>query len=297
MLARALLNLLPQGDEDMKRPEKELRPQYPPFYPMSIWDHGRGRDMMDLENGRDAPSWSAPSVGAQHGLNPTAGGAAPLVAHWVEPGGVQHQASAGGNTRAAAQSRRPFTVEGKGERIVLNPRRPTGKTLYFFFAYTGSKKDQSMRAAEEGDLEDDVYRSAAQGFKVVYDKAATKQEFLDAVYDSSCYGIYSSGHGDMKGSIQTSDGKFVGPGDIDVTRRSPRIQYLILGACGSGVAAKEWEKAMGPQCQFEGWVNETPTAEAVDFTSDSWLDPWFSHNGMRPDRELRDYIHDAKMAK
>jgi len=192
---------------------------------------------------------------------------------------------------------KPFTVEGSGERKTLLPKVPNGKTLYFFFGYTGSKKDVGMRDQETADLEDDVLAAAAQGFKVVYDKAGTRDEFFDALYDGSCYGIYWSGHGYMNGNVQSSDGKPIRPEDVDVTRRSQKIRYLILAACGSGVGAQKWKEVLGPQCSFEGWVSTTTPAQARDFTSTALLlDSWVSHGGMNPDKELADYIQDARNA-
>ena len=155
-----------------------------------------------------------------------------------------------------------------------------------------------MRDSEAPDLEDDVYAAAAKGFRVVYDKAGTKDEFLQALYDPSCYGIYWSGHGAMDGTVQTSDGKWVGPGDIDATKVSPSTRYLILAACGSGIAAKAWQAVLGPRCRFEGWVDVTTTAQTRDFTSSSWLfDSLTSHGGMHPEMELEDYIELAEKAK
>ncbi len=201
------------------------------------------------------------------------------------------------NSSDAEKKTKPFTVAGSGERITLIPKKPNGKTIYFFFGYTGSKKDQKMRDEEAPDLEDDVYRSAAQGFTVVYDKAGSYSDFFGAIYDPNCYGIYWSGHGYMNGNIQSSDGKVIRPEDVDVTKRSSKIAYLILAACGSGLGAKKWQKAMGSQCQFEGWMDLTNTSEAKDFTSSAWFDSWSSHKGMNPDKELADYINDAEKAK
>jgi hypothetical protein len=201
------------------------------------------------------------------------------------------------NSSERSKKVKPFTVEGSGDRITLIPKKPNGKTLYFFFGYTGSKKDKEMRDEEAPDLEDDVYRSAAQGFKVVYDKAGNYNDFFGAIYDPNCYGIYWSGHGYMNGNIQSSDGKVIRPEDVDAKKRSPKITYLILAACGSGVGAKRWQKVLGSQCKFEGWVDLTNTSETKDFTSDAWFDSWSSHGGINPNKELADYINDAEKAK
>jgi hypothetical protein len=224
-----------------------------------------------------------------------------------QTGGVQRQLSVNDNEQdivrlksdfsKAAKKVKPFTVSGSGDRKLFIPKKPNGKTLYFFFGYTGSEKDQKMRDEEAPEVEDDVLNAAARGFKVVYDKAGSQAEFFDAVYDAQCYGIYWSGHGYVNGNIQSSDGKVIRPEDVDETKRSKNIRYLILAACGSGLGVKRWQKVMGSQCQFEGWVDLTYTSETKDFTSSSWLDSWASHKGMNSDKELQDYINDAEQAK
>lgn len=200
-------------------------------------------------------------------------------------------------TKKPTKKVKPFTVAGTGERKVFTPKNPLNKTLYFFFGYTGTKKDQGMRDEETGDLEDDVLNAAARGFKVVYDKAGTYADFYAAIYDSDCYGVYWSGHGYMNGNIQSSDGKSIRPDDVDKTKVSKRIVYLILAACGSGLGAAKWKAVMGAQCQFEGWVKTTNTSETNDFTSEATLgDSWASHHGLHPDKELRHYVNDAGRA-
>ncbi|MEQ9625731.1 DUF4280 domain-containing protein [Coleofasciculus chthonoplastes] len=194
---------------------------------------------------------------------------------------------------------KPFTVQCSGNKITLIPKKTNGKTLYFFFGYKNSKTDNKMRDKEVPYLEDDVYRSAAQGFKVVYDKAGNYKDFFDAIYDPNCYGIYWSGHG-SNGNIQSSDGKWIRPEAVNPNRVSPNIAYLILATCNSGRGAKRWQTIIGTQCQFEGWVYLTDTSETIDFTSDAWFD-WFDslipHGGSNPNKELVDYINDAKKAK
>lgn len=109
----------------------------------------------------------------------------------------------------AAKKTKPFTVAGSGTRKVLVPKKPNGKSLYFFFGYTGSKKDQEYRDSETMDLEDDVLSSVAKGFKVVYDKAGTRKDLFEARHDQDCYGIYWSGHGFMNGNVESSDGPII----------------------------------------------------------------------------------------
>ncbi len=195
----------------------------------------------------------------------------------------------------SAKKDKPFEVAGSGERKVFTPKKDAnGKTLYFFYGYTGSKKDQKMRDSETADIEDDVLYAAAAGFKVVYDKAGTREDFFNAIYDSTCTGIYWSGHGYMNGNVQTSDGRTVRPEDVDTSRRSPNIKYLILAACGSGKGQERWKSVLGEQCEFEGWVEITTTSETRDFTSGGLLDSWASHKGINPDKEMRDYVQQAQ---
>ena len=195
--------------------------------------------------------------------------------------------------KSVAKSQKPFTVSGSGQRRVFNPKQPNGKTLYFFFGYTGSSGDRSMRDSETADVEDDVLYAAAQGFTVVYDLAGTHADFYAALYDSTCYGIYWSGHGYMDGDIETSDGLTLSPSDVDTSRRASGIQYLVFAACGSGIKQAAWQRAMGPQCKFQGWVDITYVSETNDFTSTDMQDSLSGHNGTDEGMELRDYINEA----
>ena len=227
----------------------------------------------------------------------------PLPAMTKRPGGIEgmgyDQATAALKPKGPSDAKdvkkdKPFEVAGSGERKVFTPKKPNGKTLYFFYGYTGSKKDQKMRDSEVAHVEDDVLYAAATGFKVVYDKAGTREDFFNAIYDSTCVGLYWSGHGYMNGNVQSSDGRTIRPEDVDTKRRAPNIKYLILAACGSGTGQERWKSVLGEQCQFEGWVEITTTSETRDFTSSRALDSWASHKGLQPDKELRDYVQHAQ---
>jgi hypothetical protein len=201
------------------------------------------------------------------------------------------------SSKAGEKKVKPFTVSGTGEHKVFTPLKPNGKTLYFFYGYTGSKEDQKMRDDETANVADDVLNAAASGFKVVYDTAGTKAEFLSALYDPTCAGIYWSGHGGG-GGFQTSDGGWVDPSDINPKSVSPKLVYLILAACQSGTKAKEWKAAVGSSVQFQGWVKNTNTSETNDFTSTASIgDSWVSHNGTMPGMELAGHINSAASAK
>ncbi len=198
----------------------------------------------------------------------------------------------------SATSSDPYTVVGSDDHFEITPKKPNGKTLYFFFGYKNTEKDIGMRASETSAVEDSVYGAARRGFKVVYDKGGTKAEFLAAVYDPDCFGIYWSGHGYMNGGIQASDSASIGPADIATPSVSKNLQYLILAACGTGVDQAGWQKALGPKVQFQGWVPTTTASEANDFQTEAFLgDSASSHNGTNPDKEMRHYVADAEAAK
>lgn len=196
-----------------------------------------------------------------------------------------------------------YDANTNGTKVVLTPAKPNGKTIYFFFGYVlGSVTDMKMRDEELSYLEDDVVDAAERGFKVVYDKSGTKAEFEAALYDSSCYGIYWSGHGIDKGNgtIQTSDGKTIRPSDLDPNKVSGKLQFLILAACQSGTGKDAWEKLIKKKAvdaEFQGWVDNTTTSETNDFTDDAYFDSFVSHNGTDTDKELDDYIDKAEKAK
>lgn len=190
-----------------------------------------------------------------------------------------------------------ITVVGTGARKTYVPKTPNGKTLYFFYGLKGDAKDKGYRDTMDDYVEDDVAAAVLQGFQVTYDRAGTKADFLNALYDAACFGVYWCGHGFMDGTVQTSDGGRVGPSDIDKTQVSSNIQYLILAACGSGKGMAQWKAKMGPQCLFQGWVNTVSLAKVNDFTTDSILDSYSGHEGTDPNMELDDYIGRAAAAK
>jgi len=189
-------------------------------------------------------------------------------------------------------------VQASGSRKTYVPSQPNGKTLYFFFGLKDTEKDRGFLDTMDEHVEDDVASAVTQGFTVCYDQAGTKADFLAAVYDQTCYGIYWCGHGFMDGDIQTSDGSWISPSDIDKTMTSGNIQYLILAACGSGLAQEQWQEVMGSQCRFQGWVKKVNLSQVNDFTSDGgMLDGVFGHKGTTPSMELDDYIDVAQDAE
>lgn len=197
-----------------------------------------------------------------------------------------------------------FGVNTTGTKVILTPKKHNGKTIYFFYGYVlNNAKDLKMRDQELPDLEDDVIDAAQRGFKVIYDKSGTEAEFEAALYDSSCYGIYWSGHGmdDSNGIIQTSDGYEIGPTDFDRKKVSSNLQYLIFAACQSGTGKKAWEALItnkATKAEFQGWVKNTTVTETNDFTSEAFMgDSLSGHSGTDESMELDDYIDKAEKAK
>ncbi len=201
------------------------------------------------------------------------------------------------DTLKAKKKAGAVTVVGTGARRTYVPKKPNGKTLYFFFGLKGNKKDLGIRDDLDNSIEDDIASAVLQGFTVTYDRAGTKADFLAALYDSNCFGLYWCGHGYMDGTIQSSAGAKIRPSDIDKTKVSSNIQYLILVACGSGVAAKAWKAAVGAQCRFQGWVKAVNLNQVKDFNTDSILDKYVGHTGTDESMELDDYIAVAARAK
>ena len=229
-------------------------------------------------------------VGGAAGADVQASGATVLGS--LPYGGAVQLKKAG----TVAKAKKKYTVQGSGAKTVFIPTKPNGKTLYFFFGFDGSAKEQKEMKDEAPHIEDDVKNAASSGFKVVYDKGGTKAEFLAALYDGTCYGIYWSAHGDGKGGIWTSDGKVVKPSQVKKSSVSAKLNYLILATCSS--AAADWSKSLPSGVQFQGWVNSTYASETKDFTTDDGKDDAkTSHKGTNPNKELDDYISDAAKAK
>ena len=219
------------------------------------------------------------------------------------PDAKAESAGAGGPTAksdklpggATVKRTRKYTMVAKGKKRIYTPKKPNGKTLYFFFGFKPHEKDQKMLAQEAPDVEDDVKRSAKKGFKVFYYKAATKQDFLNALYDPRASGLYWSGHGYMNGDVSSSNSERISPSSVDKAKVSPQLKYLILAACGTGLGAAKWKAVLPPKAQFEGWKDVTTSSETNDFTDDALIgDGWKSHKGMNPEKELDDYIEDAE---
>lgn len=204
----------------------------------------------------------------------------------------------------AAQARRTQRLAGRNYLLIptsstrfdFRPLQPNGRTLYFFFGFTNSASDQSALEAEAPFIEDDVIHAANQGFRVIYDLECTPADFAQALYNPTCYGIYWSGHGDIEhpGNILMSTRQSVPPEAVNRDQVSPNLRYFILAACYSARAEQRWRAVLPQQCQFEGWVDLTNTAEAEDFTSSAVIgDSWVAHGGLNPDQELRDYVDAA----
>ena len=191
-----------------------------------------------------------------------------------------------------------FVVTNVGGQKILTPKKPNGRTIYFFYGYTGTKSDKRMRSKETANLADDVIDAALRGFKVVYDDKGSKADFETALYDSKTAGIYWSGHGTGGGVIETNDSGTMRPSDFDPNKVSSNLQFLIFASCNSGQGKDDWEKLINKKAvdgAFEGWKDITYIRETNDFTSSSGhRDEKSSHKGLHPDKELTDYIDKAE---
>ena len=204
------------------------------------------------------------------------------------------------NSKKEGDTDELFTVTNVGGQKILTPTAHNGRTIYFFYGYTGSKSDKRMRGKETANLADDVIDAALRGFKVVYDEAGTKADFEAALYDSKTSGIYWSGHGSGTGVIQTTDSGTMSATDFDATKVGSNMQFLIFASCnsGQGTGKSDWEKLINKQAvdiEVEGWDKVTYIKETNDFTSSSGhRDYKSSHKGLNPDKELIDYIDKAE---
>lgn len=119
-----------------------------------------------------------------------------------------------------------------------------------------------MWKSEQPGLMDDIAKLRANGYTVVVDPSGTKKEFQSAVYDSKTAGVYWTGHG-YSGGVSTNDGGMKAS-DIDNTKVSPNLRFVVFQSCNTGKDEKGWEKAL--KTDVKAWDKITSTGEANDFT-------------------------------
>ena len=149
----------------------------------------------------------------------------------------------------------------------------TGKAFLFLFGFRiHSPRDQEFLEKELKEIEDDIAVLRDAGYTVVVDPQATRQDLLDAVTGRGegveklvPAGIYWSAHGSEDGSVQTCDGGFVRPDDLEPERVDPGLRLMIFASCYVGSRSRTWRKALGGRPMVVGWGRPVTIDRAVEF--------------------------------
>ncbi len=153
-----------------------------------------------------------------------------------------------------------------------------------YFLYTFDESDSFMKLQERWTIENDKRYLEKNGLSVKIVESATKQDILDALYDSDAMLIITSGHGDARGGIYTADNSKLKLTDIDSTQIGSNLKTVIFENCHQGTYEKEWETVLGGNVDVVGWTGITRTYETIGFNTLGWFD--------RQDKRLKDYEHD-----
>lgn len=189
--------------------------------------------------------------------------------------------------------------KSNGLKRTYTPEKCNGKTIYFLSGFKSTSKDQGMLEAEKEKMQVGINYALKQGYKVVYQEGATKDNFKEAIYDKKAAGIYWTSHGNLNGDMETSNGAFLKASDIDKEKVSPNLKFLVLHSCGSAdnkVSNQTWRDTLPASSFVEGWKGYTYPSDARDFLSSSPYDLRESHHGANPNMELRDYIDYASLS-
>lgn len=208
-----------------------------------------------------APAASAPPVGGAPGPEPVA---PRMPAGWATSPKGPKTWSAGART------------DDPTKRMVHAPLGTgvgNGRSFLFLFGLKKhSPQDQEFLARETENIADDVETLRQNGFTVVVDTEATRQDFLDTVYGKgegvenlAPAGFYWSGHGNEDGSLQASDGGQVAPADCDPEKVSPALRLVVLGSCYVGSKARTWRQRLGNRPLVVGWGRPVTIDRAVEF--------------------------------
>lgn len=149
----------------------------------------------------------------------------------------------------------------------------TGKAFLFLFGFRiHSPRDQEFLEKELKEIEDDIAVLRNAGYTVVVDPQATRKDLLDAVTGQGegveklvPAGIYWSAHGSEDGSVQTCDGGFVVPDDLEPDRVDPGLRLMIFASCYVGSRSRTWRKALGGRPMVVGWGRPVTIDRAVEF--------------------------------
>lgn len=148
-----------------------------------------------------------------------------------------------------------------------------GRAALFLFGFRkGAKMDQEMMAREIEAIQDDIEVLRKNGYTVVVDPQATKQEFIDAVAGEGDGAkglkptmLYWSGHGHPDGAVDCCDGNVVKPSDIDPAKVNPGLRICVLAACYVGAHSQTWKKQLGGHPLVVGWGRPVTIDRAVEF--------------------------------
>lgn len=150
-----------------------------------------------------------------------------------------------------------------------------GDGLSFFFLF-GLKRqrqvDQKMVERELEALADDVGVLRAQGFQVIVDPQATRDDLVQCLTGQAeglPAGIYWSAHGHPDGSVEACDGDKIKPDELPTGDVVPELALFIMSACYSAARASTWRSALGGRPLVVGWGRPVTIDRAVDFLTPS----------------------------
>jgi hypothetical protein len=180
----------------------------------------------------------------------------------------------------AAAPKRWTSPQGRGDdprvRVVHPPSKPgvgDGKAFFFLWGLKRTRDvDQQLLQREQEAILDDIEVLRGAGYTVVVDPQATKEEFLQALYGEgdgaaglAPVAVVWSAHGHPDGAIETCDGGFIRPEDLEPARVSPALKLLVFSACYTGARSATWRKAAGGRPLVVGWGRPVTFDRAVDF--------------------------------
>ncbi|MBN1772255.1 MAG: hypothetical protein JXB32_13385 [Deltaproteobacteria bacterium] len=149
----------------------------------------------------------------------------------------------------------------------------SGRSFLFLFGFRiHSPRDQEFLEKELKEIDDDVAVLRGAGYTVVVDPQATRKDLLEAVTGRgegveklAPAGVYWSAHGSEDGSVQTCDGGFVVPDDLESDKIDPGLRLMVFASCYVGSRSRTWRKALGGRPMVVGWGRPVTIDRAVEF--------------------------------
>jgi hypothetical protein len=134
------------------------------------------------------------------------------------------------------------------------------------------ERQKALVASELPHVMDDIASLIKVGYTVILDSAATGEKLRDALYSSSpdlsglrTAGVYWSSDGFEDGSVSTSDGSRLSPGDISPNRVDRLLRLLVICASHSSAAARQWNTNVGPGAFVSTWSGQREANHVVQF--------------------------------